>query len=319
MLIKKEKKDGITIYHVDKNIPDDKMDKLKNTFVNPSQIQLIIEHDADVYDANGDLLLKFRKNKLTQSNIDAFYDNVIDFAKTPSTNRGSTSGSKLKNIADNPKIMTNILGYMDTFSPKQKFMMKTQGKHIKLRVRETRFNMDYPTEFNKAKSLIQEIDKYYKQYAPEYYKKQKHKADQTNFKIDDTSFTTITTNLNFRTSIHKDKGDDAEGFGNLTVIQRGNYTGGETCFPQYGVGVDVREGDVLFMNVHKWHGNLPMKFENKDALRLSIVCYLRVNVWKNTIGISKQAMIKHNQAVKNLRGHTFNGGNKKTRKIRPKK
>lgn len=316
MLIKKEKKSGITTYIVDKNIPDDKMDKLKNTFVNRSQIDLIIDHDADVYDTSGELLLKFRKNKLTQSKVDSFYDNVIKFAKTISTNRGSTSGSKTKNVADNPKIMTNILGYMDTFSPQQKFMMKTQGKHIKIRARETKFNMDYPSEFEQATQLIKEIDKYYKQYAPDYYKKQKHKADQTNFKIDDTSFTTITTNLNFRTSIHTDKGDDAEGFGNLTVIQRGKYEGGETCFPQYGVGVDVREGDLLFMNVHKWHGNLPMKFENKDATRLSIVCYLRINVWKNTIGISKRAMIKHNQAVKNLRKHTQD--NKKTRKIRIK-
>lgn len=299
---KKRKKNNVDVYHVDKNISDEKMDKLKNTFVKRDQIDLFIKDDADVYDASGNILLRYRKNKLTNKAIDEFYDNVIDFAKKVSTNRGSTSGSKDKNVEDNPKIMSNILGYMDGFSPKQKHLMKTQNNNIKLNVRETRFNMDYPDKFKKILPMIKEIDNYYKKYAPSYYKKQRSKANQTNFKIAGTSFTTITTNVNFRTSIHKDKGDDEEGFGNLTVIDKGKYTGGETCFPQYGIGVDVRRGDVLFMNVHEWHGNLPMVKEGKDVIRLSIVCYLRINIWKRTKGISKKKMIKHNLTIKNMRG-----------------
>ena len=310
MIIKKEKHGDIDVYHVDKNISDEKMDKLQNTFVKRDQIDLIITDDADVYDANGKLLLRFRKNKLTKKNVDDFYTNVIDFAKNVSTNRGSASGSKAKNVLDNPKIMSNILGYMDSFSPRQKYLMNQQKKKIDLNVRETRFNMDYPDKFKKLIPLIRQIDSYYKKYAPSYYKKQRRKANQTNFKIPGTSFTTITTNLNFRTSIHKDKGDDEEGFGNLTVIENGKYTGGETCFPQYGIGVDVRRGDVLFMNVHEWHGNLPMENKSKDAERLSIVCYLRINIWKKTKGISKEQMSKHNSTVKSLRG----GGKNNTRK-----
>ena len=107
--------------------------------------------------------------------------------------------------------------------------------------------------------------------------------------------------MNFQTSIHKDKGDDKEGFGNLTVIEEGPYTGAETCFPQYGIGVDVRTGDILFMDVHEWHANLPMVKKDKDTIRLSIVCYLRYNVWKNTRKISKQKLMQHNKTVKGLR------------------
>jgi len=310
MIIKKERNGNVDVYHVDKNISDEKMDKLQNTFVKKEQIDLIIREDADVYDVDGKLLLRFRKNKLTKKNVDDFYDNVIDFAKNVSTNRGSASGSKEKNVLDNPKIMSNILGYMDSFSPRQKYLMNQQNKKIDLNVRETRFNMDYPDKFKKLVPLIRQIDGYYKKYAPSYYIKQRRKANQTNFKIPGTSFTTITTNVNFRTSIHKDKGDDEEGFGNLTVIDHGKYKGGETCFPQYGVGVDVRRGDVLFMNVHEWHGNLPMEKEGKDVIRLSIVCYLRINIWKKTKGISKVQMAKHNSTIKNLRG----GGKNNTRK-----
>lgn len=46
--------------------------------------------------------------------------------------------------------------------------------------------------------------------------------------IINTAFTTITTNVNFKTRLHKDRDD--EGFGNLIVIEDGKYEGSETCF-----------------------------------------------------------------------------------------
>jgi hypothetical protein len=300
MLIKKEKKGDITIYYVKKDISDEKMITYKNKHVSPTQIKLIINDDADVYTEDNNLLLRFRKNKLPKKDTDDFYDNVIHFALTKTSNRGSASGSKKKNVKDNPKIMTNIIGYFDKFSPKQKFLMKTQKKKI-LDVRETRFVADYPDKYKKIIPLIKEIDTLYEKYIPEKYSNQKRKANQTYFKIGDTSFTTVTTNVNFKTTIHKDKGDDIEGFGNLVVIEKGKYTGGETCFPQYGIGVNVRTGDVLFMDVHEWHGNLPIHLEDKDVKRLSIVCYLRHDVWEKTKNKTKRFMIKHNKTVKNLR------------------
>ena len=300
MLIKKEKRGNIIVYTVDKNISDEKMSKLKNTYVTKSQIDFIIDHDADVYTKTGRLLLRFRKNKLLKDEIQTFYDNVIKFALNKTNNRGSTTGSEYKNVRKNPKIMTNIIGYFDKFSPKQKFLLKQQGKTI-LDVRETRFVMDWPEKFTLLIPLIKSIDKMYKQYIPENYIKQKKKADQTYFKIADTAFTTITTNVNFQTTIHTDKGDDEDGFGNLVVIEKGKYTGGEICFPQYGIGVDIRNNDVLFMNVHEWHGNLPIKLIDKDAKRLSVVCYLRKNIWEKTKNKTKKFMIEHNKTIKNLR------------------
>jgi len=307
MIIKREKKGGVDVYYVDKNIPDDKMDSYKNTKVKESEIDLILKKDSDVYkvdkeDPSGfSLLLRFRKNKLSEKNTKDFYENVIDFALRTTANRGSTSGSKSKNIYDNPRVMSNILGYFDKLSPIQKMKMREQGKKLNITVRETRFNMDYPEKYKKLTPLIEELDSFYEEYIPEKYEKQYKKAKQTPFRITNTSFTTVTTNVNFQTTIHKDKGDDEEGFGNLVVIEDGKYTGGETCFPQYGVGVDVRTGDVLFMDVHEWHGNLPIKKENDNVKRLSIVCYLRYNVWKNTKGKTKKFMDMHNNKIRNLR------------------
>jgi len=290
------------IYYVDKDLTDDRAVSLKNKKVNPNSIKLIIKEDADVYDhTTGELLAKFRKNKLKPENVKEFYENVIKFAERETSNRGSASGSKSKNVKNNPKIMTNIFGYFDYLSPSQKFALKKKGITLPLTIRETRFNMDYPENYQKTIPLIQEIDQQYAKLVPKKYGLQKKKAKQTPFRIADTCFTTVTTNVNFQTTIHKDVGDDPQGFGNLSVIEYGKYTGGETCFPQYGIGFDVRTGDVLFMNVHEWHGNLPIHKEDPEARRLSIVCYLRLRIWEKTKGKTRKFMVKHNQTLKNIR------------------
>ena len=302
MIIKKERKGNITIYYVDKDYDNNKLDKILNTKLKREQIKTIIDHDADVYTKEGNLLLRFRKNKLDKEKIDVFYDNVIKFAMTASTNRGNATGSKSRNTRDNPAVMSNILGYFDKLSPANKFAFKKRGKPLpKITVRPTRFNLDHPDKFKKLLPLVKQIDSFYEEYIPENYGRQRKKANQTPFRIDGTAFTTITTNVNFQTTLHTDKGDDSEGFGNLVVIEKGKYSGGETCIPQYGIGVDVRTGDVLYMDVHHPHANLPIVLETPDTKRLSIVCYLRKSIWEQTKGKTKKYMERHNRTYKNLR------------------
>jgi len=315
VIVKTEVVKGIKTYTVRKDISDlDAENKLLNKFVTQSMINDILKDDSDVYTDNGTLLLKFRKNTLSENHTTAFYDNIIKFAITPTSNRGSATGSKSKNVYDNPKIMTNIFGYFDRFSPSQKKNFRTAGHKLPLEVRECRFNRDFPELYEKTLPLIHEINSLYKKHTPAYFKRQNDKANETEFKIKGTAFTTITTNVNFRTSIHTDKGDDAEGFGNLVVIENGKYSGAETCFPQYGIGVDVRTGDMLFMNVHEMHGNLPIKLIDKDARRLSIVCYLREKLWKRTRGKSEIFVKKHNKTVRNIGGGQKTILQNKTRK-----
>jgi len=303
MIERKEKNGKIIIYYVKKDYDDEKMLKLMNTMIKPKDIEFIIDHDADVYDINGTLLLRFRKNKLKNKNIKNFYDNVIDFAtKSTSKNRGSTTGSKDKSVWTNPEVMSNIIGYFDKLSPIHKYLLKKRGQSLpKITVRETKFVQDYPDKYKKLIPLIKEIDYYYKKYIPDRYVKQKKKANQTPFRISSTAFTTITTNVNFQTSIHTDKGDDIEGFGNLAVIEHGKYTGGETCFPQYGIGVNVRNSDILYMDVHQPHANLPIKLETPDVKRLSIVCYLRTSIWKQTKGKTRKFMEYHNRTIRKIK------------------
>jgi hypothetical protein len=289
------------LLHVEKKIEDTKMVALKNTYVNPSQISKIIKTDADVYTKDGVLLLKFRKGVLKKNDLENYFDATYKYTITnTSKNRGSASGSKAKNITENTPVSSTILGYFDKWAPNQKSYFRKFGITKPVEVRETMFSYKYPEKMKKVVPLIKRIDTLYKKLLPKFYNPQNAKAKQTHFKIANTAFTTITTNVNFRTSIHKDKGDDEDGFGNLAVIERGKYTGGETCFPQYGIGVDVREGDILFMNVHEWHGNLETKYLSKDAVRMSIVCYLRTNIWKRTKNKTKKFKDSHFNTIKKM-------------------
>ena len=165
----------------------------------------------------------------------------------------------------------------------------------------TRVNYDKYTD---GLPFIQRIDQCFKKLIPDAHKKQLCKANEkSHLKIPKTCFSTITINRNFRTALHRDAGDYKEGFGNLTVIERGKYHGGYTCFPQFGVGVDVRRGDFLAMDVHEWHTNTPIYETEEDKAfneamepafkdnpevgtvgiynkytRLTFVCYLREKI-----------------------------------------
>ena len=301
------------VLYVEKKISDKRMEKLGNTKVKPSQIKMIINEDVDIYTKDGKLLLKFRKGRLKNKNTKAYWDATSNFTMTAKTkNRGSTTGSETKDVATNPAVMSSIIGYFDRYGPREKYEFNQLNIKHPLELRETSFTRLYPKKFKKTFPLIKEIDTLYKKLVPKAYKKQNRKAKETHFKIPGTAFTTITTNINFKTFIHTDKGDDEEGFGNLAVIERGKYTGAETCFPQYGIGVNVREGDILFMDVHEWHGNLPMKPEGKtkkerdEVRRMSIVCYLRTGVWKKSRKLPRSFKLKHLNKIRALKKQSYN-------------
>ena len=114
MILEKKKKGNVTIYIVDKDYDDSKLPSVLGKKLKRDKIKTIIEEDADVFTKDGKLLIRFRKHKLNKENIEDFYSNAIQFATQTTSNRGSASASKKKNLDENPKIMTNIMGYFDT-------------------------------------------------------------------------------------------------------------------------------------------------------------------------------------------------------------
>ena len=305
VVFKKKRDDGIMEYHVKKIMSDDKIKRRVGTYFPESHYAIILRTDADVYsiDENGnkELLVAFRKNvlpdKLCKIGIECLkkaamkkHDNrgaaagplnehllpgyANDFSKHKKLNNYRISGYWSKengeyvNNSLGNSTMSNIIGYFDK-----------PDRNIKVNAppcRETAFTSQQVDKWTRVIPLIKAIDNQFKILIPDRHAQQLKRAKMTpKFQIKGTSFSTVTINYNWRTALHTDAGDLPQGFGNLVVLEEGEYSGGYTGFPQYGVCVDVRHGDFLGMDVHKFHCNTRIKAITKDFTRLSLVCYLR--------------------------------------------
>lgn len=299
---------------VSKKISDNEIIKKEGFFFNKSDFDLVIDYDCDVYrlENNKEILLcSFRKNIISLDNCIKAYDSLKKYAKRKHNNRGSAAGllnkdnlpNYVKKITRETKFRTyyigkdnverkdhisnyvqsGIIGYFDRYDRNQ---LGKDKEKPKIPCRTTKFTKEFVEKWNNCLPLVNEIDNNFKNCVSNRHKIQLERASLTkDFQILDTAFSTITINLNYRTALHKDKGDLEEGFGNLIVLEgdkcgdnKNSYHGGCLGFPQYSVCVDVRNTDFLAMDVHQFHCNTEMSGENYS--RLSLVCYLRKNMIK---------------------------------------
>lgn len=275
-----DKTKKVPVYTVRKLLSDEETLEQKGKFVQNDMYPVVLKEDADVYTEDGKCLLRFRKSVLSQKAIDDAYEGLKEFMKRVTTDRGMASGSE-KGLGTGQKkpVMSNIIGYFDKWSISQKSTFKRSGIRYPGPCRLCTFNVKWPERWRMVVPLIQEINKQYEDLCPNEYADQRKAAKSTPFHIKGTAFSTVTTNLNFRTAAHTDSGDWPSGFGNLAVIEKGaSYKGAYTGFPQYGVAVDCRNGDFLAMDVHQVHGNSPMDPEDETSQRLSLVSYLREGI-----------------------------------------
>src|SRR5678816_1667868 len=128
--------------------------------------------------------------------------------------------------------------------------------------------------------MIAHVDAIMKQLVPQRHLAQlNHVRRAPDYQIAKTAFTTLTVNNNVAPSAtHTDKGDFKDGLGIISVVRRGVYTGASLVFPEYLVGVDLHDGDVLFFNSHDWHGVTEMAKQTLDAERISVVYYAREKI-----------------------------------------
>lgn len=252
-------------------------DNLKGKFLDDNCFDTLITSDCDAYDVNGNILFKFRKNCIPIDILRLGYESFKD-SIAMTDGRGIASGSSHKrirkdgtvsNITVGNKVESGNVGYMD----------KSAMVHY---CRKTAFARDYFDKFTEGVPFVEFVDSKYKELCPLHYDKQIKIAIGTNknYRIGDTSFTTVTVNRNFATAVHKDAGDLPEGFGNLCVYREGNFDGSYFCLPEYRVAIDLHNGDLLFADVHKWHGNTPFKNCDENFLRIAFVMYYREYMYK---------------------------------------
>jgi hypothetical protein len=95
-------------------------------------------------------------------------------------------------------------------------------------------------------------------------------------------------------------GDYKFGLGVISVIQKGEYTGGEFCLINYGIGIDIQQNDVLFVDVALHHANLPIILKNDGSIRLSIIAYFRTRIYEKTKNFTKEQYNNHLEKIKKM-------------------
>lgn len=257
-------------------------EKYEGKWFDEKDVKTVIDYDADIYRLEEDgkeyLLAKFRKNVIPKETVQEGWD-AFRLAANPSRNRGASAGpidmkgkywSKRKPVETdkwstryiqngkpskmrvNNVVASGVLGYYESTA------------FLDAACRMTSYTRSALKNYLHGLPFIQAIDTQFKKLIPGAYAKQLAAVKkQPLYRIDDTAFSTVTVNLNFRTALHQDAGDFVEGFGNLTVIEWGKYHGAYTLFPRFEIGFDVRSGDFLAMDVHEWHTNSPF-IETKE-------------------------------------------------------
>lgn len=138
-----------------------------------------------------------------------------------------------------------------------------------------------------VEAFIQACAAVFREEVPSKYANQQAAADATKpgWVLDGTNFTTTAVNLwdgtgrhQARTAVHRDSGDLPTGFGVISILRSGEYDGGELIFPEFGVAVDLREGDVLLADVHQLHGNAPIEPGAGPWERIATISYFRTSI-----------------------------------------
>jgi hypothetical protein len=272
---------------------EEQIQNLKGTYFTKDLIKHHITEDTKVLNENGDILAVYKKNAVPKQILDKCR---VSFRKSISisNNRGQAAGPLPVDLKVGDKFDGLTVGKIgkNRFYPllaNGKISKSPKAKAVHSSIigfsdrypripycRRTMFTQRNWKHYNQCLPYVKCVDEFFKQYAPARYKIQKKMAENSSkdFIIKDTAFSTVTVNKNFRTAGHYDNGDLKEGFGNLGVISQGSYDGGITVIPKYGIGLDLKDGDLAIFDVHELHGNTEI-IRKSFYERISVVCYYR--------------------------------------------
>ena len=148
--------------------------------------------------------------------------------------------------------------------------------------RTTEITNKHMSRFGRLLPMARHLQDIYRQCCPEHFQSQDEMAGQIDpsYLLEGTVFSTLTCNRNWATACHIDSGDLKSGRGVLTMFSSGRYTGGELVLPHYRVAVRYGMLDVLIMDNHEVHANLPLVGTEGKYERIVLVCYLRSGLLK---------------------------------------
>lgn len=255
------------------------VDNLAGKIPTPADYDVLLTGPARILKPDGQPLCVYLPGVLKPHTTDpATYAVLHSLRGLTTDNRALASGARLYTSPQNRTrarpVASAVVGAVDPMG-QQRYCRLTAwtGRHL--------------PEWELLQPLLQAVAGHLRQHVPERYANQAEHAARTDpaWIVPGTPFTTITVNNTYPTGVHTDRGDLDEGFSTIACLRRGQYTGGQLLFPAYRIAADLRDGDLILMDAHEWHGNTAITCACDlraagpcvacSAERISVVSYFR--------------------------------------------
>lgn len=255
-------------------IPEEELKQKVGKVITDRDLNVVLTGPTLVRKPDGSVLCIYLPGVLDKKLVGDAYP-TLHTLQDKTDNRGLASGSQrmqrvgvIDKTARAAKVKSSLIGYFER-----------QGGRFPF-CRTTAWTGANAEQFSGIFPLFNHIAEAFKTYLPDRYAAQSKRAAETDsgWVIGRTPYTTITVNNTYPTGVHKDVGDLDEGFSNLVVLRRGAYSGGILTFPEYRIGANMHDSDLILMDAHEWHGNTQMALDSEDAERISLVLYFRTNM-----------------------------------------
>lgn len=270
--------------------------------------KIIGRESCDIYDVDTDaLILKYRTHAIPPAAVQlakAVYGD-IDAKMKPSYSRNSAAGKvdleKIKALKPNveaiypanklcTKAKVQIHGGKVLYDPLSNPVKSYKAGYNYWRFQggcalKTGFTKQFPDQWEKSVPFFNAIGAHFEQTMPRVAAIHRDAMKGwEDYLIGDTALSTVAINVNYESAYHVDRGDLKDGFSTLTVCEFGEYDGGLYMVPEYKLGIDVREGDVVYSQSHKyWHGNTEIQPKTEGARRMSFITYLKAGIPTATV------------------------------------
>lgn len=258
-------------------------ERLMGKILGPQDYDVLITGPTRITKPDGRPLCVFLPGAVAEhSQNEEIYRILNSFKGKLTKNRGVASGTRRLDPTNRGRsyakeIPSAIAGAMDPAGQKRYCRLTAwTGEHL--------------PEWETLHPLLKTVAAHLEQQVPDRFEAQAEVARSSNpaWVVPGTPFSTITINNTYPTGVHTDKGDLEAGFSTIACLRRGDYSGGQLVFPAYRVAADLRDGDLILMDAHEWHGNVAITCPcgreltgpcaDCAAERISVVSYFRSKI-----------------------------------------
>lgn len=264
------------------HVSTEEMDAKVGKILTSEDYNILLTGPAYVRKPNGKPLCVYLPGVMAEAATPEVYEILHSLRNVTTRNRGTASGA--------PRAQYTGSARTEGLSVPSALVGAVDPSGVYKYCRLTVWTGENLPQWQRLQPFLQEIARHLKRYVPDRFERQLEEARKAKpeWVVPGTPFSTVTVNNTYPTGVHTDKGDLEEGFSTIACIRRGEYAGGTLCFPEFRVGVNMQDGDLLLMDAHEWHGNTAIVCacgekrsrccEKCGAERISTVAYFRTKV-----------------------------------------